>query len=336
MREGKRLAESRGPILVGPWLSEVGYEVLYWVPFLAWFLKEFQIPSSRLWCFSRGGSALWYRNFSENYLDIFELMTPEEYRQANEARWAERKGAQKQKGVSLFDRALMEKAQRHLDWEQFELLHPSVMYTSLRHFWKGSMGSNWLETHTRFAPLSTTTLSQTRETLGLPESYLAVKIYFNASFPRTSENERFCRLLLKRLSQKLPVVLLDTGLKVDDHEELSGGRDGIISLREKWHPVKNLEQQTAVVAGAESFYGTYGGFSYLGPFLNVPSISFYSNPEHFFHGHLHAAQLAVRSLRGVLPRADFSALQVKTLEALLEESQSRPSLATSKVLEVTC
>ena len=31
------------PILLGPWRSELGFEVLYWIPFLAW-LKT-QVPS---------------------------------------------------------------------------------------------------------------------------------------------------------------------------------------------------------------------------------------------------------------------------------------------------
>ena len=36
----RRIAEvaaGREPIVVGPWLAEVGYEVLYWIPFLRWF-----------------------------------------------------------------------------------------------------------------------------------------------------------------------------------------------------------------------------------------------------------------------------------------------------------
>ena len=28
------------PILVGPWLGEVGFELLYWIPFLRWFARD--------------------------------------------------------------------------------------------------------------------------------------------------------------------------------------------------------------------------------------------------------------------------------------------------------
>ena len=29
-----------GPILVGPWLSEVGFELLYWIPLLRWIKEQ--------------------------------------------------------------------------------------------------------------------------------------------------------------------------------------------------------------------------------------------------------------------------------------------------------
>ena len=34
-------ARPSGPIIIGPWISEVGFEVLYWVPFLNWAIKAF-------------------------------------------------------------------------------------------------------------------------------------------------------------------------------------------------------------------------------------------------------------------------------------------------------
>ena len=46
---------ARGPIVVGPWLAEVGYEVLYWIPFLRWFWDAHGVPRERLIVVSRGG-----------------------------------------------------------------------------------------------------------------------------------------------------------------------------------------------------------------------------------------------------------------------------------------
>ena len=42
------------------------------------------------------------------------------------------------------------------------------------------------------------------------------------------------------------------------------------------HPSTNLGVQTAIIANARAFVGTYGGYAYLAPFFGVHSTSFYS------------------------------------------------------------
>src|SRR5687767_9216528 len=56
----KSLSSSPAPILVGPWRSEVGFEVLYWIPFLHAFRMQYKVPNDRLIAIGRGGSASWY------------------------------------------------------------------------------------------------------------------------------------------------------------------------------------------------------------------------------------------------------------------------------------
>ena len=53
-------AAGSGPIMVGPWLSEVGYEALYWVPFVRWFTRQYDVDPERIVTVSRGGVAPWY------------------------------------------------------------------------------------------------------------------------------------------------------------------------------------------------------------------------------------------------------------------------------------
>src|SRR5689334_23334751 len=47
-------------VVVGPWLSEVGFEALYWVPFLRWVRAAFRLDPSRVVAVSRGGVGSWY------------------------------------------------------------------------------------------------------------------------------------------------------------------------------------------------------------------------------------------------------------------------------------
>ena len=90
-------ASGRGPILVGPWLSEVGYEVLYWVPFLRWFADHFGVTADRLVVVSRGGVAGWYTGLANRYVELFDLFPPLEFAARNAAR--QRSGEQKQHGL---------------------------------------------------------------------------------------------------------------------------------------------------------------------------------------------------------------------------------------------
>ncbi len=38
-KELEPLTKTTAPIVIGPWVGEVGYELLYWIPFLNWALK---------------------------------------------------------------------------------------------------------------------------------------------------------------------------------------------------------------------------------------------------------------------------------------------------------
>ena len=68
-------------------------------------------------------------------------------------------------------------------------------------------------------------------------------------------------------------------------------------------PQKNLALQTRVIAGSRGFVGTYGGFSYLAPFLGVRSLSFFSRRFGFESHHL---DLANRVFDQLLPGGFFA------------------------------
>src|SRR5215510_800169 len=68
--------EDGGSILVGPWTGEVGFELIYWAPFVRWFVAEYGIDPRQLTIYSRGGTQAWYAMPGSGYVDIFELATP--------------------------------------------------------------------------------------------------------------------------------------------------------------------------------------------------------------------------------------------------------------------
>ena len=293
-----RLAAGRDTIVVGPWLGEVGFELLYWVPFLRWFATTFHVAPERLLIVSRGGTAAWYRPFATGYRDIFDYLTPEEFRQRHDERVAAN-GEQKQTQVLAFERQLLRELT--LDVHSRSMLHPSTMYRLFNPFWWGHVEDEWVH---RFAKYATLAADHARPNVGAafrwPDSpYTAVKFYFNDCFPDTRENRAFARQTLQALRDGGPVVSLATGLRLDDHEGamVRGGEGATVHvLPPDMHPRENLALQTAIVAGASAFVGTYGGFSYLAPFLGVRSTAYFADPHGYSPRHLLMARSALERI----------------------------------------
>ena len=64
------------PIIVGPWTGEVGFELLYWVPFVRWVVTTYGIAPERLFVVSRGGVSSWYGKLAARYADVFSYLQP--------------------------------------------------------------------------------------------------------------------------------------------------------------------------------------------------------------------------------------------------------------------
>ena len=299
------------PILAGPWLSEIGFEVLYWIPLLNWFREQYGIDRQRLVAVSRGGAEPWYRDVAGRYVDVFDHYSVEELRAIHEQRVGP-SGRQKQWQVTDPEREILRLAGESAGIEDANVLHPSTMYWLFRWFWSRKRSIRLVEEHTAHRPLAGGELPADR--LGaLPDDYVAVKAYFSSCFPDTSENREFLADLLGRLAGATDVVLLSTGLDIDDHRDYSSAGLRVHSAEDLMTPRDNLEIQSAIIARSRALVSTYGGFSYLGPYLGVPSICFFSD-ENFVPEHLDAMRRAERQLGAQGAGAAFLALNTRKLE----------------------
>ena len=70
------IASNGRPLLIGPWTGEVGFELLYWIPFVEWVRAHYQFSSDRELIVSRGGVASWYRRDAAGYADILAFSGP--------------------------------------------------------------------------------------------------------------------------------------------------------------------------------------------------------------------------------------------------------------------
>jgi hypothetical protein len=147
----------------------------------------------------------------------------------------------------------------------------------------------------------------------LPRDYTAVRFYFNESFPDTEENKLFVMRLLQTLTEAGDVVLLNPDLHIDDHWEMTVGRNPRIhSIDHLMTPRNNLEIQTKVISRARAFVGTYGGLSYLAPMYGVTSLAFFSHREKFSPQHLELA----RRVFGGFKRGSYVVLDTSDIDVL--------------------
>jgi hypothetical protein len=307
-RELARLARGTAPILVGPWMSEVGFELLYWIPFLQWARTTFDLDPERLIIVSRGGTASWYQHVSHRYAEIFDCVTPEEFVTANDRR-VEAAGGGKHMAISELDLSIAEGVKAQLGLTQAEILHPSLMYQLYMPFWRRRAPVRYVEDHSSFRRL----VAPDASALGLPDEYVAVKFYFSPSFPDTKATRTFVARLLSDLAERTDVVLLNSGLRLDDHTECDpASLDRVHRIDHLMSPRTNLGVQTQVISGAKAFMGTYGGLSYMAPLYGVDSLAFYAHRHKFVGHHLDLAHRSFSALEG----SSYVALDIRDRAAL--------------------
>jgi hypothetical protein len=165
----------------------------------------------------------------------------------------------------------------------------------------------FVDAHTRFPRQQAATVI---DPALLPREYVAIKFYAARSLPDRPDVRERLRAIVRAVSGQMPVVLLDTGLVLeDDHADYAlGGDRGVVSARPWMTPQNNLGVQTQIVAGARAVIGTCGSIAWLAPRLGVATSALYVDPK-WLHAHLAVAMRAYHKLDGgAFAPADLRAL----------------------------
>lgn len=309
-----RAAAGSRPIIVGPWTSEVGYEALYWIPFLHWAMDRYGVRPERVIAVSRGGTDAWYRGIAAQYVDVFDCMDPREFAEASRER--RETGDQKQTGSSALERRLVAAVQERAGAPDAGIWHPGLMYQLFRAFWYGDRALGFLLRHADFNRARAALAAALRDEpapLPLPREYAAVKFYTGQAVPDSAANREALHRCVERLATRMPVIMLDTAWTVDDHRDFAfDGMRGVTTLRPSLDPRRNLGLQTRVIAGARLFAGTCGGLAWLAPLLGVETLAVYED-DRFLTPHLYAARYAYR----YADAARFATLNVRALRTAI-------------------
>jgi hypothetical protein len=305
----QRISRRDRPVIVGPWVSEVGFELLYWIPFLNWATTHGGLDPKRLVIVSRGGCADWYRGVAGRYVDLFDYYTPALFREKSDQRRTS--GRLKPRTMTEFDRDIVKLIRQTLHLGNSDLLHPTHMYRLFQNFWQSKAAIDWIERYSTIKALPV--LDTSDVAASLPDTFVAARFYFNDAFPDTESNRRFVTELLEGLTETTDVVLLNSSAQLDDLQDVPiAARRRIHDIAHLMPPRTNLEVQSKVIARSRAFVGTHGGLSYLGPLYGVKSLSFYSVSTPAMVRHLELARRAFTAM----PPGSYVALNVNDLDTL--------------------
>ena len=152
IRRARRATRGR-TVIVGPWSSEVGFELLYWIPFVRQRLRERGITPDRVVVVSRGGVSAWYGDIAARYFDLLDWFPAE--RLLEERRQRIRVGGgEKQMSITPFDREVVTRVRDEIGDPGARLLHPLTMYRRYRGVWTWRRPPAVVEREVDFSPIA--------------------------------------------------------------------------------------------------------------------------------------------------------------------------------------
>ena len=285
----RHLAASKKPILLGPFRSEVGFELLYWIPFLCYLREVYHIPADRLIAIGRGGSASWYR--TAGVADLYEFMPVEAVR-THAIKTSQQTGSIKQHADEGWERHVCALAAASMGIGKYHVLSPTWMYQLLAPWWEGNEPLSFLNAYTRQPKqLSAPPLDPT---IKLPKRFIAMRWYARATWPLKEDLTLWTRKLTEAVASRIPVVLIDAGFQADDHADVNLGTIPnamrLSDLAPHMTPLNNLAIQSSVIQRAQAYIGTYGGMAQGAMRWGIPTVALYTEFGHTAPAHLTLTQ----------------------------------------------
>lgn len=308
----RHLAASRAPILIGPWRSEVGFELLYWIPFLNRLRESLKLSRDRLIAIGRGGSAIWYD--TAGTADLYEHLPLEVVRTLS-VQASQQTGSTKQFATPDWERHVCALTATSLGITDYHVLSPRWMYAQLAPWWQGEQPIKWLEDRTRFAVRMPSPPLPAELAAKLPKQYIAMRWYARVTWPLKEDLVLWTRKAVEAVASRLPVVLIGSGFHADDHADIALGHIPNVLRLTDLHaltPTNNLAIQSAVIARAHGYMGTYGGMAQGAMRWGVPTVALYDQFGQTAPNHLALTQSL--SLQTGVP---FIVSRPKDLDALL-------------------
>jgi hypothetical protein len=267
----RHVAASRRPIVVGPHVRELGFEVLYWLPFVQQARADYGLEKGRLIALSRGGMGRAYEMAGS--ADVYDYLPVDTVR-LHQVRATAAHQTSKQYTVEPWERHVVALAASSLGLARPLMLHPSWMYQLLHGYWTDTMAVKTLSRWLNPTPLP---LMPLPEGLRLPDTFVAVRIYARATMQPHDGVVFWLKRHLMRLAERRQLVFLCSDARYDDHADIVRPfGPNMIDLSAYSTPQTNLALQLAVIQRSALFLGTYGGLAQMALRAQKPAIALYT------------------------------------------------------------
>lgn len=257
------------PVLVGPWTSEMGFECLYWLPWLAQEMSEGRLDPSKCIIVTRGGAGAWYPPEAQS-VELYDYVPPADLRLSALSAQTERASV-KQLAATSYEAKVLELIAARLGLRRYRVLHPSAMYRALDPWWTSmTWGLKTLVDRLRIEPIRPVTKPVG---LKLPlEPYVAMRWYARPTWPVRQELVEWVHAMTLAMANQQPVVWMTSAAHLDDHVDFPAPpAHQNLTILQIPDIQTSLAVQTSVIQGASQYVGTWGGLAQLAVRCGVPT-----------------------------------------------------------------
>lgn len=266
-------------LIVGPWVSELGFELLYWIPFIRRYISDLKKSPDRVVVVSRGGTDALYSDVCREYVEIFDYMDEVSFKK-NFDEHVKEFGGQKHLNIRPYESILIERIKNDRPYlKGAAVLHPSVMYRSFQGYWSRRLPARFIRDFSQFNLISREELRQPKASVAASAPLFVCYFYDSDAFSLSSENKVILSRCLSILARSFKVILIEKMFDIDDHFCDSGWvpQSQNIEVVTLECPRTSVNDLVTLICKANFFVTIYGGCSYLGLFYGVKTFALFTN-----------------------------------------------------------